>query len=159
MCPVLNALTLSRREPTSTRKQHGKGHADYLLAICQDSARARASVFLHARMRVCARVSVRVFTGRASERRGRSLTNIGFTHWNNLLLNNLPPQTAKTSPAQIAGTFLRSGKKPTHSLDTFFWILMPDLIIYLALLSGSLHSLFFGDERLRCQAQHICKVS
>lgn len=44
ICPVLNCFTLSTREPTNTRKQPGKGHADYLLAICQDSARARASV-------------------------------------------------------------------------------------------------------------------
>lgn len=83
--PVLNALTLSRSEPTSTRKQHGKGHADYLLAICQGGARARASVLcVRACGCVCARArarSVRVFTGRTSERRGRSLTNIGFTHW------------------------------------------------------------------------------
>ncbi len=80
LCGAFNFFTLSRRDPTSTRKQPGKGHADYLLAICQE--RARASVLC---ARVCARASeracVRVFTGRTSERRRRSLTNIGFTHW------------------------------------------------------------------------------
>lgn len=78
VCRVGNCLTLSRREPTSTRKQPGKGHVDYLLAICQESARARASVLFFL---VCERASerasvrcVRVFTGRTSERRRRSLT-------------------------------------------------------------------------------------
>ncbi len=36
---------------------------------------------------------------------------------------------------------------------------MPELIIHLALLSGSLHIFSFGDERLRCGAEQIRKVS
>lgn len=36
---------------------------------------------------------------------------------------------------------------------------MPDLIVYVALLSGSLQILSFGDERLRCAARHIRTVS
>lgn len=36
---------------------------------------------------------------------------------------------------------------------------MPELIIHLALLSGSLPVFPYGDERLRCGAEHIRKVS
>lgn len=45
-------------------------------------------------------------------------------------------------------------------LHTFLcWILMPELIFYLALLSGSLQRFGFCDKRLRTTAGHICKVS
>lgn len=87
-------------------------------STCACSPRART-------YRTCA--SVRVFTGRTSERRGRSLTNIGFTHWKQPPLT-FPPHTYGISPADItAAAFLRSERKITPTLSlrhTFFWILL-----------------------------------
>ena len=147
-------LTLCKREPTSTRKQPGKGHADYLLAICQVRARARVSVLC-----VCACVHRRAcvywksLCTEEEEPYEHRLYSLETTS------SNLPRHTDTVSPADTAATFLRSGKKPTHFFGYFFWILMPELITNLALLSGSLRIFSFGDERLQCGAEHFCEVS
>lgn len=109
--------------------------------------------------RARARAGVRVFTGRRPERRGAEpyehrLYSLATTS------NNLLPHSAG---------FLRLGSPPTHSsvpernphafLDTLFRILMPELILFLALLSGSLRDLLCVDERLRRRAERIRKVS
>lgn len=70
-----------------------RSHADYLWALSVSARGARA------------RGGVRVFTGRRSGRRGRSLTNIGFTHWQQ------PPITSFHT--RLAS--LRLGAPPTHS--------------------------------------------
>lgn len=103
--------------------------------------------------------SVRVFTGRASERRRRSLTNIGFTHWKQPPITFLHTRRGSLRHSSPPPHSSAQERNPHTLWILFFWILMPDLIIYLALLSGSLHILSFGDERLRCGARHIRKVS
>lgn len=136
----------------------GNGEAKVTLIIYWQSATAE-------RGHECTGTSVRAFTGSTSERRGRSLTNIDFTHW------KLPPVTFQHThththgirgcPADItaAATFLCSGKEEPHRLFGYsFWILMPDLITQIALLSGS-SPFFFGDEGLRYGAERIRTVS
>lgn len=134
-------------EPASTRKRPRKGHADYLWAL---------SVSARGRVRAPACVCLLEGAGSAG---GRSLTNIGFAHWHQ------PPITFFHT--RLAS--LRLGSPPTHScvqernphafLDPVFRILMPELILFLALLSGSLRDLLCVDERLRRRAERICKVS
>lgn len=134
-------------EPASTRKRPRKGHADYLWALS-----------VSARGRVRAPACACLLEG-APSAGGRSLTNIGFTHWQQ------PPITFFHTRLG----FLRLGSPPTHSsvpernphafLDTLFRILMPELILFLALLSGSLRDLLCVDERLRRRAERIRKVS
>lgn len=97
---------------------------------------------------------------------GRSFTNIGFTHWKQPPVNLLP---SPPPPTHTHGEF--SGRyrcrhipllgKETHTLFwiLFLWILMPELIFFQALLSGSLRIFSFGDERLRRWAECIHKVS
>ncbi|TNN03212.1 hypothetical protein fugu_000241 [Takifugu bimaculatus] len=86
-----------------------------------------------------------------------------FQEWNPRLPGSRP---AKVTPiiyghylSQHAGARARAGRKePTHFLDTLLRILMPELIIFLALLSGSLHRLSFVSERLQRRAQQIRKL-
>lgn len=136
------------------------GTRDYQEAAQQRSRRLFIclSTRARARARVLAR-GVRVFTGRRSERGGRSLTNIGFTHWQQPPITFLHTRLGSSPARTAADAFLRPGKEPTHFLDTLLRILMPELIIFLALLSGSLHRLSFASERLQRRAQQIRKVS
>lgn len=133
-------------EPATTRKPPGKGHADYLWALSV-SARGRA----------CSLGGVRVFTGRRWERGGRGLTNIGFTHWQQPPITFLHTRLGSSPARTAADAFLRPGKEPTHFLDTLLRILMPELILFLALLSGSLRRLSFVSERLQRRAQQILR--
>lgn len=135
------------------------GTRDYQEAAQQRSRRLfMGTICLSTRARVLAR-GVRVFTGRRSERGGRSLTNIGFTHWQQPPITFLHTRLGSSPARTAADAFLRPGKEPTHFLDTLLRILMPELIIFLALLSGSLHRLSFVSERLQRRAQQIRKVS
>lgn len=141
-------FSFSRMEPASTRKRPRKGHADYLWALSNSSTRARA------RGR-----RARVYWKAPRAQGGRSLTNIGPAHWHQ------PPGTLFHT--RLAS--LRLGPPPTHSsvpdrnphapLDPLFRILMPELILFLALLSGSLRDLLCVDERLRRRAERIREVS
>lgn len=121
ICGAFNFFTLSRRESSSsTRKQPGKGHADYLLAIRQERARARACVLLRAW------ACVRVFTGRTSERRGAELYehrlySLETTSSKPPPLPSSPNTHTGSSPADTAAdTFLCSVRKPTRSFGYFF---------------------------------------